>query len=134
MKKAALLLLLLIGCSSDDDPLLPDPAPAPPPAPGELPTEIVVTELNLQDEVCPDVPSSNRSGVLTHMWTNITVFDVSANELKVTGDLITMWDNTDCHSEKLFVNATQTYPTGPTAGDVIIVVTPTYFQSQIDEG
>lgn len=121
-------LTLNVGCNSDDDiDLLPEPAP-PMPAPGELPAEVIVKQFNLKDKVCPDVPKLDRSGVLTHIWSAITLYVVSSNEVKVAGDLLSTWDNNDCHSETMYPDAAATYPQGLLDTDVIITTTPAYFE------
>ena len=128
MKKFVFLLSLTLtaGCDSDDDSLLlPDPA-AELPAPGELPTQVTVLQLNLKDEVCPGESPLNRTGVLTHVWTVITRYEVTSDEVVVDGDLLATWTNA-CESEKTFLSATETYPLGPLSSDVFITVTPDYF-------
>ncbi len=128
MKKFAFLLslTLAVGCDSDDDSfLLPNP-PAATPAPGELPTQVTVIKLNLQDEVCPDASTLDRNGVLTHVWTNITLYDVSDDEVVIVGDVDITWDN-KCTSLRTILGAREDYKLGPLESDLFILPVPDYF-------
>ena len=130
MKKFVFLLslTLAVGCDSDDDnPLLPGPQ-APLPAPGELPTQVTVVQFNLQDEICPGVPPLNRTGVLTHIWTPVTRYEVTSDEVFIEGDVAVTWTNVGCQSVTTILNAREEYDRGPLSSDVIITPTPDYFK------
>ena len=131
MKKLAFLLSLALaaGCDSDDDlPLLPTPT-ADLPAPGELPTQVTVVQFNLKDVICPDTPALNRTGILTHVWSPVTRYEVKSDEVVIEGDVEVTWINIECTSVSIIANATEEYPQGPLSSDVIITPVPSYFGS-----